>query len=573
VNNFLALTSALILSVSVIAGCSGGQGSAPTTSTPAPVSPTPAATPDFTFSVGPNAVTTYQGSPSPTSKAGVLTLTGTAENGFNADVDVTFSALPAGVSFSNGNTSDILTVDAPNPSTVSFQVDAASTVPTGTYTITATATSTNVESDGVTPTTQPVVVHTATFQIIVASSTTPPPTNPTPTPFTLSATNVTVVQGSSASDTVTGGPSSLLATDTINLSFSGLPSGVSSPGLPTSQPSVCCSYIIGGPGGSDTVTQQFTASANAPVGTYNVPVYGVAYQCTDSGCDTYTATGATNTATFTLTITPASAPPPTPTSTIVGVPPSITIAQPSYCTNSNGLCYTYYFFPISYTGTAASVTAQVQGFEGEVWSNGQLYSSNDSPTLTLTPNVPQYIVLALGTGVVFASGVIPQGTLDIAYTPAGGQEQSVLIPYTIYPSDEVGNLTNPDFLLLVLPTNTIYGSLDQLQGTTIQAGSPFWVDLAQGSASATLPTNVAISVSGVPAGVTATPAVNGVGDGTILNSMPVEYTTTVASNAVPGTYLITVTGTAGTGTNAVTHTTIFALTVPPSGSFRKGIGQ
>ena len=129
---------------------------------------------------------------------------------------------------------------------------------------------------------------------------------------------------------VTGGPASVLTTDTINLSFSGFPAGISGDlsngDLPnTVQPTTCCSYIIGGPGGGNTATSLLTASATAPVGVYTITLLGIAYQCDGSACNTYTATGAQTTATFTLTVTAAPAPPATPDFSLKFQSPAINI--------------------------------------------------------------------------------------------------------------------------------------------------------------------------------------------------------------------------------------------------------
>jgi hypothetical protein len=117
--------------------------------------------------------------------------------------------------------------------------------------------------------------------------------------FTLSATAVSVVQGTSGGSTITGTPFGGYA-KTITLSVSGLPSGVT----------VQYGTNPFGPSGSTTIT--FVASATAATGTTNVTVTG-------TGGD-----GTVETTTVSLTITAA------PSSFTIGASPtSLTVARGS----------------------------------------------------------------------------------------------------------------------------------------------------------------------------------------------------------------------------------------------------
>jgi hypothetical protein len=217
-----------------------------------------------------------------------------------------------------------------------------------------------------------------------------------------------------------------------------------------------------------------------------------------------------------------------------------------------------YSFAVAITGTQTA-TVQLQGLpDGVVFQVAGQPDSQYGPTLTLVPNVPQFFTLYC----CYATYVNSlQSNLDIVYTVAGGQQQSVVFPIIIeagqgYYPPPPGN----DSALVVQSTSTLYGDPAQLLTQPILAGSSFWVDLAAAyDDGANYPANVAVSVAGLPTGVTASPFSN---NGAIVYGQPAEWVTTVGGTATPGTYLITVTGTSGTGANAWIHTTLFALTVP-----------
>jgi hypothetical protein len=194
------------------------------------------ATPDFSLSASPAALSIAQGNSAPS------TIAVTPSGGFTGSVDLTISGVPTGASASfdptSTTSSSVLTV-------------AAGTAAPGTYPLTVTGTS-------------GTLTHTTTVTLTVTG---PPP----PPDFSLSAspTSVTAAQGNSANTTITVTPQNGFSS-AVDLAISGLPPDATASFNPASTTS--------------TSVLTLTAAATTPTGTYQVTVTGT------SGALTHTAT-------------------------------------------------------------------------------------------------------------------------------------------------------------------------------------------------------------------------------------------------------------------------------------------
>jgi subtilase family serine protease len=193
---------------------------------------TAAATPAFTLSASPTAVSVVQGS------SGNSTISTTVSGGFNSAVSLSASGLPTGVTAAFSPTS----IAAPGSGSSTLTLTVASTAAAGTSTITVTGT-----GGGIT--------HTATVSLTVTAATTGAFT------ISVSPTSGSLNQGQSGyavvSIAVSGGFKSK-----VTLSATGIPSGVTGSFSPTS---------ITGAGSSHFT---LTVSRSAPTGTYPITITG-----------------------------------------------------------------------------------------------------------------------------------------------------------------------------------------------------------------------------------------------------------------------------------------------------------
>ncbi len=224
-----------ITAISLLAACGGG-GDSPTP---------PSATPDYAIAATPAAVSTSAGQPASTSIS--ITRTG----GFTGTVALVLEGAPAGVTGTF----------TPNPATgatSSLVIATTTAVTPGTYNLTVRGTATGVAD------------RTATVALSVAAA----------PAFTLSATNVAVVQGSIGASSITITRSGSFA-GAVNLSTANVPANVTA------------AFSQNAPTGN-AVTLSFTAGAGATPGVYPVTING-------------TGTGVANqSTTLTLTITASS---------------------------------------------------------------------------------------------------------------------------------------------------------------------------------------------------------------------------------------------------------------------------
>lgn len=224
---------------------------------------------DFALSVAPATLPVTQGS------SGTVTLSATASGGFTGPIQVTSSAVPAGVVLTPSSFN--LTPGTP----VVITVGVASTVRTGTYTISFTGTGANG-----------TLSHTAGFTLTVNSST---PGSDFMIAATPNATSVAQGDQSGLVEISVTGVNNF--NGNVAFSVSGLPAGVT----------------VAPQSGSLLAGQQepiiFNAANNAAIGTYTITITGI------SGSQTHTATVA-------LSVT---APAPPDTVTFSFSPSSVTV--------------------------------------------------------------------------------------------------------------------------------------------------------------------------------------------------------------------------------------------------------
>jgi uncharacterized membrane protein len=376
--------------------------------------------PSFTLS-SPGNMTIGQGS------SGTSYVSVNSEYGFAGGVNLSVSGLPSGVTASW----------SPNPTTTSssLTLTASSSVVPGQYTATITGTSGNLKA-----------TTTLSFEIYAPS-------------FTLSGPgNLTVGQGSSATS-YTNVYSEYGFTGSVNLSVSGLPSGVTASWSPNPT------------AGSSVLT--LTASSTAAVGQYNVTVTGTSG--TIKASSTFTATVAA---------------------------PSFTLSEydnPNVVPGGSGTAYVNIN---SQNGFAGSVTLSVSGLPSGVTASFSPSPTTESSTLTLTAStsaVPGQYNLTI-TGI---SGSLKETTTAVLTVSALG--------FTI---GSYGNL-----------------SVDQGSSST----SDLYVASQSGSTG-----SVNFAVSGLPTGVTASFSPNPTATGSTV------MTLTASSTAPTGLYNVIVTGVSGT---------------------------
>ncbi|HKF20948.1 MAG TPA: alkaline phosphatase family protein, partial [Candidatus Angelobacter sp.] len=314
------------------------------------------ATPDFAVSAMPASLSVAQ------SSTGSSTISTTISGGFNSSVALSVSGLPSGVTASFSPSS----IAAPGSGSSTLTFTASSSATAGTTNVTVTATGAGV-------------THTATIALTV-----------TQPDFSVAAspTNVSVVQGSSATSTistaVSGGFNSAVA-----LSASGLPTGVTASFSPSS---------IAAPGsGSSTLT--LSAGSTATTGTATVTV-------------TATGGGVTHTAAITLTVTSAA----TPDFAVSASPSSVSVAQAGSSSSTVSTTVSGGFnaaVSLSASGLPSGVTASFSPASIAAPGSGSstLTFSASSTATTGTSNVT---VTATGGGVTHTT------TIALTVTASGG---------------------------------------------------------------------------------------------------------------------------------------------------------
>src|SRR6267378_742288 len=273
----VSTSSLAVGSHSITATYGGDANDTGSTSSPLTQTVNPASAANFSLSATPASQTVVQGNST------TYTATVSAVNGFTETVTFSASGLPAGAnasfsppSVSGGSGSSTMTVST------------LSTTPTGSYTVTITGTSSTTSTS-----------RNAMVTLIL---------NAAPTPnFSLSASpnNLTITQGSNGTSTITITRSNGFNSG-VNLSASGLPSGVTAVFNPSQAVST-----------SSTLT--LTASSTATTGTTTFTVTGAS-----------TTGSPTHTTTITLTVNAGGA----PNFSLSASPSNVTITQGSSGTST-----------------------------------------------------------------------------------------------------------------------------------------------------------------------------------------------------------------------------------------------
>lgn len=551
-----------------ITGTSSSPGITHNTTLTLTVSPPPP--PDFSLSASPSSLAVSQGN-SATSTVKVASI-----NGFNSATNLAVSGAPTGVSVSLSPSS--VTPPANSSASSTLSVSVSSSASTGSFTLTITG------SSG-------TLTHTLNIGLTISS----PPPPPPDFSLSLSPSSVTLMPSGSASTTVTVGSIGGF-TDTVSLSATGLPSGVSASFSPTS--------VTPPSGGSASSSLTLTASSSAVAGTYTVTIHGI-------------AGNSSHTVTLTLTIgSPADF-------TVSVAPQSLSIAQGSGASTTvtvgslNGFNsstslsisglpsgVTATFSPTSVTppagGSASSTltlavssSASTGSFTVSIGGSSGSLSHSTNLTLTIT-GPPDFTVAASPSSLTVIQGSNNSTTVNVGSLnnfngavnlsisglpsgvtatfspvsvtpPAGGSASSTL---TLAAS---ATATTGSFTVSITGTS---GSTSHSTAVTLTiaakdfsvGASPSSVSVTSGGSSATSTVTItslngfnsatSLSISGLPSGVTAsfsptsvTPPAGGSASSTL--------TLTASSAAAAGTFTLTVTGSAG----SLQHSTTVTLRV------------
>jgi cellulase/cellobiase CelA1 len=500
-------------------------------------------TPDFSISA--NGTSVMQATTAATS------VTVLPVNNFAGTIALSVSGLPAGVTAAFSPAS----VTGAAISTLTFTASATATVGAATVTITGTS-GTLVHSFPVSLT----VVGRPDFSITAA-----PPAAVTITPGSNPTASISVA--------------ALFGfTGAVSITASGLPAGVTANFSPSSV------------NGSGTIIANFNAQTTTPAGTTNISIVGTSGTLVHTATIALTVTGTVTpdfslsaanasvaqggTAASAITLTRLSGFAGSVALTASGLPAGVTASFNPASTTTAASTLT---FTASATATVGAATITVTGVSGTLTHTATL-------VLTVTSNTPNFALSAAPASVSVAQGGTGASTITVA--PSGGFAGSVALSASglpagvtaaFNPASTTGTsaLTFTASSTATIGTSTITvtgvsGTLThtttiRLSVTAVQtpnftlAGTTATVTQgATGTSTITVTSSggftgsVALSASGLPAGVTA--AFNPASTTTTST-----LTFTASSTATLGAATITVSGTSGT----LTHTTTVSLTVNP----------
>ncbi|CAK0737796.1 type IV pilus assembly protein PilY1 [Gammaproteobacteria bacterium] len=410
---------------------------------------------NISLSISPTSLSVAKGA------SGTIAITVTPSGGFNSNVALSVSGLPAGTTATFSPTS----IAGGNGASTLTLVVGSSTV-TGSYTVTVTA-----SGGGKTKTSNITLTVTGgDFAITTSSST------------------LTVAKGVSGTATITVTPSGGF-NSSIALTASGLPSGTTASFNPTS---------IATGSGSSTLT--LAVGSSTATGNSTVTVTGTGGGKTHTVTITLTVINID----FTITATPSS-------------PTAITVAKGG-------------------SGTAVISTALVGGFNSAV-ALSVTAGLPSGTTATFNPtSIPapgagsSTLTLSVGT-----STVVNTYTLTITGS-GGGISRTTTVTLTVLNGDFTISALFSD---LTTSTTIAQGTADTANVTVIPSGG--------------FNSSVAITTSGLPSGVTATPSPSSIATGSGTSAL----TLSANSSATTGTYTVTITGTSG----SLIHTTTITLGV------------
>ncbi|WP_254062237.1 hypothetical protein [Acidobacterium sp. S8] len=417
--------------------------------------------PDFSLALSPTSLSIEAGT------AQSLTVTVSAQNNFTGSVQVAISGLPSGVTAAPST----LNMTSGVPQKVTLTADANAAASDDTVTFTATS---------------GMLSHAAMLSLKVTSV--PPPAED----FSLSVTPSSLMLTAGATGeslTVNAAPVNGFS-DPVNVSFSGLPAGVT----------ISPSTLTLTPGSPQNIV--LTAAANASLGTVSVTVTGV------SGSLSHTST---------VALTVVAAPPPADF-TIAIKPTALALTA-----GAGGQAVTVTISAVN--GFTGRVDVALAGLPAGVTASPSTLSipAGSSQSLTLTAAANAHI-----------------GSANITVTCSSGSlSHTAILALSVASPPPAA-----DFSLTATP-----GSLSIIAGLT---GLPVSLLATAGNG---FTGSVAVSVSGLPAGVTASPSTLNLTPG-----VPQNVTLTAAANAAVGKATVTFTGKSG----ALTHTAAVALTVAPA---------
>jgi uncharacterized membrane protein len=507
-------------------------------------------TPDFSLSSSPSQLNVNQNG----SVAGTINI-GQA-GGFSGNVSFSASNLPSGVTatFSPASTNGSFSV-------VTFTASSTAALISSQVMITGTSGSLN---------------HTTSINLTVQ-----PPLDD----FSLSAGSPTIAQGGTGTTTVTITPMGIF-NGSVALSANGVPGGVTATFSPASATT------------SSTLT--FTATGTASLGIATISITGT------SGNISHTiqihltvnqvqnpdfSLAATNititqggTGNSTVTISPLGGFSGSVALAASGLPTGVTASfNPASTTGTSTLTFT-----ASSTAASGTTNVTVTGTSGSL-------THSASVSLTVNPQAtPGFTLSANPANVSVNQGSTASSTITV--TPAGGFSGSVTLSASGLPGGVTASFSPASattsttvtfsassMATLTAATVMITGSSGSLSATTpitLTVNAPATPNFSLSPASMTVAVNqgatatdtinvtptggfsgsVALSVSGLPSGITASFSPSSTGATSAL-------TVTASSAAVPGTATLTVTGTSGN----LTHTTAITLTVSPAVSGNGGV--
>jgi subtilase family serine protease len=459
------------------------------------------------------------------------------QDGFNGSVNMTVSGLPAGVTASF----------SPNPATYNsyLQLTTSSSTAPGIYTLTVTGTSGSITA-------------TTSFTLTVNAP-----------GFTLTAVSANIGQGSTTTTYVFVNDMYGF-TGNVNLTLSGLPSGVTasfSPN-PSSYYSMLTFTASGSAGiGSYTLTLTGTSGSLTATTTMTLGVYAPGFTLSSAG---YTSIGQGSTATSYVYMYPEYGFDGNVTLSASGLPSGVTA---SFSPN-----------PTSSTFNTMTLTASSSTLLGSysLTINGKSGPTTASAPLTLQVNAQSFTIYDSPNSVSLLQG--NSNTTEVYVNPQNGFNGNVSLAVSGMPSgvtaDFAPNPTSTGSSVLMLMSSsttsagtynlTITGTSGSLTATTTLAltinaptfalsDMPGDLVIDQGNSATSTVTvipaygfggSVGLAASGLPSGVSASWSTNPTIGSSVL-------TLTASSSATPGKTAATITGTSG----GLTVTTPLTVTV------------
>lgn len=397
-----------------------------------------------------------------------FTVTAASSDNFKGSVFISPRGLPTGVTSAPGS----LTVTAGTPST--FTLTASSTAPAGTTNVSLIGTSGDLS---------------ASAKVAVTVTAVAPPSG-NQQDFTLAVAPASATLGAGASTQVTLSSTAVNGfSGPISVAINGLPAGV------TASPAT----ISLQPGTPQTVTLTASATAAGTPSPATVSFVG-------------TSGSLTHTATLALNVT-ATTPGNNPDFTLTAAPGTVALTAGSssqVTLNSSAL-----------NGFSGGVSIAISGLPTGVTASPS--------TATLQPGTPLTITL---TASLTAPATTSPAVVRFVGT-SGSLSHTATVSVTVSAA--------PDFTLSATPA-----TLNVTQGAQ---SAPLQISAA---AQNSFTGSITFTVSGLPSGVTATPAT-----GTLQSGNPASIVFNASSTATLGTATITITATSGT----LTHTATVALTV------------